>query len=150
MPLQSSKDEKHVIDFILRERSSLPVNEQDKNIDAYHAIKHHMPMELFESGKLKFNYNKGLSYILSCYNDILIFKIPNSENKSIEIICPADKEFINNLEISDVKKDSIIKRYRDTEASFWYVKLSSTELLRFSSAHWIGFNKLLKDISLGK
>ena len=147
MPHQSTLDEKQVLDFIFKENSNLPIKEQEKNINTYYAIKHHLPSEIFKTGKLKFNYNKGLSYILASYGDIQLFKIPNNSKHLIEIICPPDKEFINSLDISDTKKENTIKRYKDTKASVWYIKLTPDEVLHFSSNHWNGFIKTLKNLS---
>lgn len=145
MPKKSNKDEKQVLDFIFRENSALEVKEQEKTINTYYAIKHHMPSEIFKTGKLKFNYNKGLSYILASYGDIQLFKIPNNKNL-IEIVCPPDKDFVNSLDIADTKKEKTINRYRDTKATVWYLSLTPDEILHFSSSHWNGFIGTLKNL----
>lgn len=145
MPKKSTKDEKQVLDFIFKENSNLEIKEQEKTINTYYAIKHHMPSEIFKTGKLKFNYNKGLSYILASYGEIQLFKIPNTKDP-IEIICPPDKEFVKSLDISDTKKENTIKKYKDTKASVWYLKLSTDEILHFSSNHWNGFIATLKKL----
>lgn len=147
MPHQSNKDEKQVLDYVFRENSDLETKEQEKNINTYYAIKHHMPSEIFKTGKLKFNYNKGVSYILASYGDTQLFKIPNNSKNLIEMICPPDKEFINSLDIPDTKKEATIKRYKDTKATVWYVKLTPEEALSLSSNHWTGFNNILKELA---
>lgn len=145
MPKKSTKDEKQVIDFIFRENSVLEVKEQERTINTYYAIKHHMPSELFKTDKLKFNYNKGLTYILASYGDIQLFKIPNNK-KPIEIICPPDKEFVKSLDIADTKKEKTLNKYKDTKATVWYLNLSTDEILHFSSNHWNGFIDVIKSI----
>lgn len=148
MPHHSNKDEKEVLNYIFKECSNLDVKEQEKNINTYYAIKHHMPNELFKSKKLKFNYNKGVSYILSSYDEIQLFKIPNNNKHLIEIICPPDKDYINSLETSDTNKERTIKKYKDTNAKHWYIKLTAEEVLCFSSTHWKMFNTLLKNLAI--
>lgn len=147
MPHQSNMDEKQVLNYIFRENSTLETKEQEKNINTYYAIKHHMPSDIFKSGKLAFNYNKGISYILASYDNTQLFKIPNNSENLIEIICPPDKEYINSMDISDTKKEQTIKRYKDTKATVWYIKLTPEEVLSFSSAHWTGFANILKELA---
>ena len=145
MAHHSDKNEKQVLNFIFKENSDLDIKEQEKNINTYYAIKHHMPREIFQSDKLKFNYNKGISYILASYGDTQLFKIPNNK-QLIEIICPPDKNFINSLDIADTKKEAVIKKYKDTKATVWYIKLAPEEVLYFSSSHWTAFTSVLKDL----
>lgn len=147
MPNHLKTDEKQVLNYIFKENSDLEINEQEKNINTYYAIKHHMPSEIFKAGKLKFNYNKGVSYILASFGQTQLFKIPNNSKSLIEIICPADKDFVNSLDIPDTKKETTIKRYKDTKATVWYIKLTPEEVLDFSSAHWTGFSNVLVEIA---
>lgn len=149
MPKKSHKDEKQVLDYIFRENSTLEKKEQEKNINTYYAIKHHMPSEIFKSGKLNFSYNKALTYILASFEDIQLFKIPNNDKNLVELACPPDREFVKTLKISDTKKDATIKRYRDTKAKIWYIKFTPEEVLCFTSNHWKAFSALLLDISKG-
>lgn len=146
MAHQANKDEKQVLNYIFKECSQLEYKEQVKNINTYYAIKYHIPSEMFSSNKLKFNYNKGVSYILASFGDILLFKIPNN-NTPIEIICPPDKNFINSLDTSDTNKENTIKRYKNTKAKYWYIKLTADELLSYSSTHWTTFKSILTDIA---
>lgn len=146
MAHQSNKDEKEVLNYIFKECSQLELKEQVKNINTYYAIKHHMPSEIFKTNHLKFNYNKGVSYILASFGDIQLFKIPNN-NTPIEMICPPNKDFINSLDTSDTNKERTIKRYKDTKAKYWYIKLTADEVLSYSSTHWTVFNSILKEIA---
>ena len=147
MPLNSNKTEEEVLDFIFRKNSNIEHDEQEVLIRAYKAIKHHIPNSLFEFGKIKFNYNKGLSYIVASCGDIQLFKIPNDFKTPIEFICPPEKEYIDLLKVSDLAKDSTLKRYKDTKAKVWYIKMTPQEVLSLSSYHWEGFKKILKAIS---
>lgn len=149
MPLHSNDSEDNILDFVFRQHSNLSQNDKEKNISSYYAIKHHMPSEIYQTNKLKFNYNKGISYILASFENITIFKIPNNKIRDLEIICPPSKEFVKTLEISDTSKELILKKYKDTKLDYWYIKLSPDELLSFSSKHWEGFSSILISLSNG-
>lgn len=147
MPLKSNLTEAEILDFIFRQSSNMEPNEKEQNINTYYAIKYHMPKEIFQTGKLKFNYNKGLSYILASYDETTIFKLPNNKENLVEFICPPNKEFINSLDISDIKKDATLKKYKDTKHLFWYVNLTTEEVRSLASYQWETFNKLLLELS---
>lgn len=146
MPLHSNKSEEEILNFIFKENSLLEDKENEKNINAYYTIKHHMPSSVFKTGKLKFNYNKGVSYIQANYENTRLFRIPNNKNNLIEIICPADKNFIKSLDISDIKKEKFIRKYRDSKLKFWYIEITTDDILNFSSTNWESFNITINNL----
>lgn len=146
MPIQSNMSELEILDYIFRENSSLEYNQQERNKNFYHCFKFHIPSEMFKDGNLNFSYNKGLTYISAVYNNIVLFKIPNSNNEKIEAIFPADKDFIKSLNIPDTKVSSLVKKLKTYRLPYISISVEPETILSLSLEDWNKIKSIYEQI----
>lgn len=146
MPLQSNMTELEILNYIFCENSNLEYNEQERNKNFYHCFKFHLPTEMYKDGKLKFSYNKGLTFISCLYNDILLFQIPNSDEEKIKFLCPADKEFIKSLSIPDSKRSSLVKKLKNYRKPYIEIDAEPETIIGLSLDHWQAIKSLYEKL----
>lgn len=132
--------ELEIIKKVFDTNEDLAVDTKEKIKNIYYNIKSHLPHELFESGLMKFSYNKGLTHIKCELGKYVIFLIPNENNSCIKLIYPNDKQCIYNMNIMSIRKDNINRYRKIISKDVCMILLEYSDILNFSSFDWQNFS----------
>lgn len=146
MPLKSNMSEEEVLKYIFNENSNLEDYKQERHKNLYHTFKFHLPSEMYKTDNLKFSFNKGLTNVSAFYGELLLYKIPNSEEEKFTILCPADKDFVTSINLPDNKRSSLVKKLKYYRKPYIEIEMDSEIIINFTSEHWKTLSNLYSSL----